>query len=728
MGLTLKKVINWVERTLQYKHLVSISTAFALLILGFAVYLILQNASIMHRHVKEDFSKLQLVLARQTASHIEYRFEDILDELKLLSWSLEDDEVSRNTVLRRIIQRTGASGLLQVGIISSGSLVDTIYQSENLDSSILHQLKTGERIDESILPGIGEIAVVKTHNKQTIAAGNIQVPIDNNLSPIKNRYLSATLNLTGVLRDIIEGVEQSKSGTVSIIRKSGEIIYSPIKSEIGKNIFEPIIRHYPRSDEHAQAPEELRAKISTGKEGAGETVVAGESNFEDEENILISYTPIKASVLPADRRWIVVVTATLDEVTGPIKEVYYRQFATEAILIIGMVIIGNLLLAYQRILSKRLKEQVSEKEEYLTSILQNSLDAIVFIDKSNRIKVWNKGAESIFGYTADEMLGHTFHRIVPPELDADEELNSITNTVLEKGYIRSYRAQRLTKDGRRITIDLSRTLIHSPEGEILGSAAIIKNVTDEIEMEQRIYNTEKLASIGTLAAGVAHEINNPLAIILGFTDLLLERFDEDSQEYQDLKMIEENAKNAKKIVENMLGFARISEGYEEIVDVNSSIETVVQIIRTTILTKKMELVLSVDKNLPKVKGDTREFQQVIFNLINNAVAAIKEKGGTLIISATSRDDWVHVSITDTGIGIPKRIQAKIFDPFFTTKKVGEGTGLGLSLCYGIVSKYGGKITFTSISREDKPQGPSGTTFTVSMPAFNEQNNATGEQT
>jgi two-component system NtrC family sensor kinase len=236
-------------------------------------------------------------------------------------------------------------------------------------------------------------------------------------------------------------------------------------------------------------------------------------------------------------------------------------------------------------------------------------------------------------------------------------------------------------------------------------------------MDKHMYNTEKLASIGTLAAGVAHEINNPLAIILGFTDLLKQRFPEGAPELDDLKMIEDNANLAKKTVENLLGFARISEGSEESVDVGSALEKVVSITEHTLMTRKIEVVTDIDRDLPRVTGDPREFQQVIFNLINNASSAMADGGGTLTLSAASRDGWVRVKVRDTGCGIPDRIKAQIFDPFFTTKNVGEGTGLGLSLCYGIVRKHGGKIEFTSVSAEDEPGKPSGTTFTVSMPVF-----------
>jgi signal transduction histidine kinase len=315
------------------------------------------------------------------------------------------------------------------------------------------------------------------------------------------------------------------------------------------------------------------------------------------------------------------------------------------------------------------------------------------------------------------MIGDTFHRLIPPEMDADKELERIQQEVSSEGFIKDYTAQRLTKSGRRITVSISRRIVTSDEGKIIGSSATIKDITEKMEMDQHIYNAEKLASVGILAAGVAHEINNPLSIVLGFTDLLAERFEPGSQEHEDLKMIEKNANHAKKIVENLLGFARMTEGLEETVDISQSVNIVMNIVKNTLLTKKIELITQIPENLPRVRGDSREFQQVVFNLINNSMAAMTETGGTLTVSAYKKDGWVNLSVGDTGIGIPESAKPKIFDPFFTTKKVGEGTGLGLSLCYGIVKKYGGNIKFKSRSAENNPEGYTGTTFTVSMPIY-----------
>ncbi len=257
--------------------------------------------------------------------------------------------------------------------------------------------------------------------------------------------------------------------------------------------------------------------------------------------------------------------------------------------------------------------------------------------------------------------------------------------------------------------------IRNDENQLHQILGITRDMTETRRVDQRIYNAEKLASLGILAAGVAHEINNPLAIILGFTDLLLEQFSPDSSEHKDLKRIEYNANLAQKVVEQMLGFARVTEGMQDTLEVRSSLDTVVNVISPMLKTRKVELVMEVPLELPRVQGDPREVQQVIFNLINNAVAAMERAPGILTIAVRSTERWVHVEVGDTGEGIPERHRPKVFDPFFTTKKVGEGTGLGLSLCYGIVSKFGGRIQFETSSAEDSPGQPSGTVFTVSLP-------------
>jgi len=241
-----------------------------------------------------------------------------------------------------------------------------------------------------------------------------------------------------------------------------------------------------------------------------------------------------------------------------------------------------------------------------------------------------------------------------------------------------------------------------------------RDITDRQRMEDQLFQTEKLASLGTLSAGVAHEINNPLGVILGFTELLLDRIPADSKEHELLKTIERQGLNAKRIVEKLMTYARQPSKQEEFTDLNKDIETVLSLIQNSLLTHKIDLEMRLARELPQVHGDSGELQQVFINLVNNAVAAMPEGGKlTVITKINPYSQMVEAIFADNGTGIPKEIADRIFDPFFTTKKVGEGTGLGLAVSYAIVNKYGGNIRFETRVQE-AVEGKRGTTFFVSL--------------
>jgi len=205
-----------------------------------------------------------------------------------------------------------------------------------------------------------------------------------------------------------------------------------------------------------------------------------------------------------------------------------------------------------------------------------------------------------------------------------------------------------------------------------------------------------------------------LAVILGFTEILLDRVPEGTQEYEILKTVERQGLNCKRIVENLMGFARQPSQPEAFSDLNHDLQTVLLLVQNTLLTKKIDLELNLASDLPQVKGGAGELQQVFLNLITNAVAAMPE-GGTLTVASrrNSSENLVEAIIADTGMGIPKENADRIFDPFFTTKKVGEGTGLGLFVSYAIVEKLGGHIRFETKTAEEDSTA-SGTTFFVAL--------------
>ena len=244
-------------------------------------------------------------------------------------------------------------------------------------------------------------------------------------------------------------------------------------------------------------------------------------------------------------------------------------------------------------------------------------------------------------------------------------------------------------------------------GKVTRIVEISRDITSDMRTQDMLLQQEKLSSVGKLAAGVAHEINNPLTAVLTNSMLLLEELPEDHPMYEDLKGIADETLRCREIVRGLLEFARQEVPAKAEADLNKIVTSVVSLVRKQFSFKNITIEEHLADNLPVVRLDRDQFQQVVVNIVINAMEAIERDGEIRV--ETSHDEPRHtigLKITDTGHGIPEDVRLKLFDPFFTTKDT--GTGLGLSISYGIIESHGGRISFES-------QVGRGTAFTITLP-------------
>jgi len=371
--------------------------------------------------------------------------------------------------------------------------------------------------------------------------------------------------------------------------------------------------------------------------------------------------------------------------------------------------IHEILIKYIHKVIELAKKGRSVHERVLHSIIQNYSDAVIALDNDYKIFFWNKGAERIFGYTAEEMLGKTVDPIIPQELREKGELEWLFEETLRRGYIENYETERITKDGRRIIVNLSRSLIKDESGEILGSIAIVKDVTKVKELEKQIQHSDKLALIGQIAAGIAHEIGTPLNVISGNAEYIMMEMGEDNPYKEELETIISQAERIANLIKQLLEFARPRKPNYTKVDVNKEIAHVVELLRHQFEKSNIKLNLKFSNDLPYIWADCSQIHQVFLNIIVNAIQAINENG-LIEIETFARDGYVNIKFKDNGVGILPEHLDKIFEPFFTTKEAGKGTGLGLAVSKRITDEHRGKIEVESTPGK-------GTVFTVKFPTY-----------
>ena len=366
---------------------------------------------------------------------------------------------------------------------------------------------------------------------------------------------------------------------------------------------------------------------------------------------------------------------------------------------------------------KRGEERIREQ----AALLDEARDAIVVRALDNRIIFWNKGAERLYGWTPAEAVGRTAR-----ELSLLSELNEAAfeegqSAIMERGEWNGEMRQ-YTKDRGEITVESRWTLVRSDSGEPRSILVINTDITERRKIEQQLLRAQRMESIGTLAGGIAHDLNNILSpILMSIQMLQMKAQDEGSQQW--LRMLQSNAERGADMVRQVLSFARGVEGERVAVQPKHLIKDVVGILKDT-LPKSISIRFDLPPDLWLVSADATQVHQVLMNLCVNARDAMQQ-GGELSIRAENvkLDDsyarmhleakpgrYVLITVADTGVGIPPEVISRIFEPFFTTKEVGKGTGLGLSTALTIVRSHGGFVNVYSEPRR-------GTQFAVYVPAI-----------
>ncbi len=349
----------------------------------------------------------------------------------------------------------------------------------------------------------------------------------------------------------------------------------------------------------------------------------------------------------------------------------------------------------------------------LAAIVEGSDDAIVAKDLNGVIKSWNFGAERIFGYTAQQVIGKPITILIPPDRIGEEAV--ILEKIRRGEHVDHYESVRRHKDGRSLNVSLTISPIVNSHGQIVGASKIARDITGRKLADAALVKAEKLAAAGRLAATMAHEINNPLQAVTNLIAILANSPNLDPEDQALAKAAEEELSRIAHLTRQSLSFYRENSAPGP-VSLEETVEAVLGIVANRMKVKEIALQKRYSSAVPEIKSFAGEIRQVVTALLLNAIDAVP-RGGTIFVRIQQSSQWadspiagVRLSIADNGIGIPSANRSRVFEPFFTTKGE-QGTGLGLWVVNGIVSRLGGSIQMRSSTRP----GRNGSCFSISFP-------------
>jgi PAS domain S-box-containing protein len=353
--------------------------------------------------------------------------------------------------------------------------------------------------------------------------------------------------------------------------------------------------------------------------------------------------------------------------------------------------------------NRQLEDRLARQERQFARALKDSIDAIIGVDSSGRVVYWNRGAEQLYGYRPDEIVGREFEELLP-EVARHRALAGIPPGS-GPDPVEEFLSQRLTRNDENISVIVTRVTAEGEMRECLGCQAIEQNLLELRELERQLSHSEKLATLGEMAAGLAHEIKNPLAGISGAIQVLGDSLPAGDDRREVVEKVLEQVRRIDATVRDLLAYARPRAARFEPTDLEQLIEGNLRVV-SLLPGDRVRIVREFQEKLPRVSVDPELFGQLLSNLFINAIHAMP-KGGTLFVRAAETPSGIEISVRDTGHGIPEANLKRIFDPFYTTKS--RGTGLGLSICQRVVEMHRGSLSVSS-------QVGEGTEFLVTLPA------------
>jgi PAS domain S-box-containing protein len=354
-----------------------------------------------------------------------------------------------------------------------------------------------------------------------------------------------------------------------------------------------------------------------------------------------------------------------------------------------------------------LREKVRQAERHLASVVEGANDIVTSLDAEGMIMTWNNAAERISGYIDRELIGKSLTTMC-----IDTQRSTLLSLIegLSRGKtVKHIELGLKTKTGKVIPVSWSFALMKDDAQAVIGIVGVGQDLTERRELEAQLFHSAKLASLGVMAGGIAHEIRNPLGISSAAAQILLENPGSENLRKECAQKIYVGIKRASQIIEELLKFARPSQGRFELINVNDAIEETFTLIEKQLVLMQIEIQKNLSNTICLVKAEENLLKQAFLNIMLNAANAMPTGGVLAVTTSIDKDNKIMVKVNDTGCGIPSENLDRVFDPFFTTMAVGSGTGLGLSITYSIIKQHGGTIHVESTVGK-------GSTFTIQLPA------------